>query len=638
MKHDVAPPETGRAELAEVGVLNRTDLHLAEAIGRLTGETDEQVLLAIALASRAPRHGHVCVHLSEVAERVEIEPDVETPIQISWPETTPWLQALQASPAVRSGEDEDRVAPLVVDAGRLYLDRFWRYEQRLEAELDRRSAGVRGDVDVEVARRRLAELFPGSADELDRQALAAAVACLRDLTVISGAPGTGKTSTVVRLLALLRETVEPADPIGGVRIAMAAPTGKAAVRMQEAVREALVDLPAPDEVCRHLADLEAGTLHRLLGWQPQNPSRFRHNADNPLPYDVVVVDEASMVPLALMSKLVDAVPRGARLVLVGDRDQLASVEAGSVLGDICGPVRSRGEQSLRLSPVVSERLAELTTIEDRSYTQVGATGVWDSIVHLEHFYRFGSASGIGAVARAIQSGEDEAERTLAIFRDEYDDIAISEPVEGEALPDDVRARIVDGYRPYLEAVLAGAPATEILRHFDEQRVLCAVRRGPQGVEALNDGIESWLAEALHGFRPRSTWYLGRPVMVTQNDYGVGLFNGDVGIVVGDPGVPGRRVVAFPKVDGGVRLLSPSRIPAVETVFATTVHKAQGSQYGRVVVVLPQVSSPILTRELVYTAMTRAREHVMVVASDERLREAVSRPIQRSSGLADRLWA
>jgi exodeoxyribonuclease V alpha subunit len=421
-------------------------------------------------------------------------------------------------------------------------------------------------------------------------------------------------------------------------VALAAPTGKAANRVKESIESELARLELAPALHDELARAPSFTLHRLLGYRPDNPTRFRHDRERPLPYDVVVVDEASMVSFAMMTKLVDAVPEDARLILLGDRDQLASVEAGAVLGDICNP---RGGE-LRFSRVFAERVQEVAEIDLAAHaTLIDEAGIWDGMVQLDRFYRFGERSGIGGVARAIQRAQPD--RALAFLRGEateaganeaYADVALIDVGDDGALPARSRAAIVDGYRGFVETALASETGEDALDALDALRVLCAHRRGPLGVEVLNPAIERWLADAVTGFTVDRTWYTGRPVIVTENDYGLRLFNGDVGVVVEREG---RRVVAFRKQGGGVRELSPARLPPCETVFAMSIHKSQGSQFEHAIVVLPAERSRIVTRELVYTGVTRARERVSVVAREEVLREAIDTPVRRASGLRDQLW-
>jgi exodeoxyribonuclease V alpha subunit len=625
----VAPDATGAADAPEaadardlrtlrgLGVLDAAEVHVADAICRLVGEDRGEVRLAVALTVRAPRLGHVCLDLDRLAEHgldVDDDPVVEVPL----PAPRAWRDALAASPAVRVADAAPGpvvapgtvgTAPLVLDAGRLYLDRYWRYEDRLASRLRRLAAGTVDDRRPAEVSATLDRLFPDG-DESDLQRRAAEVAATRSVTVLSGGPGTGKTTTVVRLLATLLETGPRTPP----RVALAAPTGKAAARMGEAVTEALATpwLALQPGTRAALHDVPAMTLHRLLGFRPDRPTRFRHHAGRHLPYDVVVVDEASMVSLPMAAKLVDALREGARLVLVGDRDQLASVEAGAVLGELCSPPATRGALA-------------------------------GCVVQLTRFHRFGPDSGIGAVARAVQRIEDDAGEVLDLLEGRrtetgigpaYDDVALRDPVPEQPLPADVAAEVVDAYRAVVEAAASGGDPSRVLAAFERQRVLCALRAGPQGVGAVNAHLEQALTA--HGYHADERFPVGRPVMVTQNDYAVRLFNGDVGVVVPDPQAPARRVVAFPGADGEVRLLATSRLPPHETVWAMSVHKSQGSQFDRVVVLLPDQPSPILSRELVYTGVTRARAHATVVARRDLLAAALVRTLPRASGLGERL--
>jgi exodeoxyribonuclease V alpha subunit len=649
------------APYAAAGVLADADVRLAARLGRLGGETSPPVLLAIALALRAPRHGHVCVELGGVAGSIAVEPrplseqaagvgagvgaeDTAEPIELDWPEVADWRAALTASPLVRAGGPGE--TPLVLEGDRLYLDRYWHYEERLARALTTRAAERVPGVDLGTVRTWLDRLFPPSEESpgLDRQRLAAALAALRRLTVIAGGPGTGKTFTVTRVLALLHAEALARDPSRPLRAALAAPTGKAAARLSDSLREGADALDLGPEVGDAIARTPAFTLHRLLGTSRGSSTRFRHDAANPLPHDVVIVDEASMVSLPLMAKLVDAVRADARLVLLGDRDQLASVEAGAAFGDICGPEGSR--PVLHLSAEAATELHEAVGIDVAGDAQVAdGPGVWDGIVRLDRFHRFTEESPLGAVAGAIQRAGDDAGPALDLIREG----ALDEAGSGVRLLDpgaDPQATatctsdVVEAYGRAMTLALTDADPARVLDAIDELRVLCALRRGPDGVRAWNEAIEARLAHDVPGFRHDQTWYVGRPILVTENDYAVRLYNGDVGVILRDPERPDRperRVAAFRATDDTVRLLSPARLPACETTFAMTIHKSQGSQFGHAVVVLPRASSPILTRELVYTAITRARAATTILATEEALAEALRRPVQRATGLQQRLW-
>ena len=572
---------------AEAGVLTPADVHVARRLARLGGESDDSVLLATALAVRGVRTGSVCVELATIADTVvpeddelAVEPGTE-PVLLPWP--ADW-SALERSPLVAVGTDPGW-RPLRLVGGLLYLDRYWQQEQLVRRELDARAAQPPPAVDLTPLDRLFAE--PGS----DRQRLAAAVAASRWVSVITGGPGTGKTHTVARLLALLLD--QPGPP---PRIALAAPTGKAAARLQESVRAQADAIGLP-------VDLTASTLHRLLGWRPDSRSRFRHDATDRLPFDVVVVDESSMVPLTLMARLLDAVRPTARLVLVGDPDQLTPVEAGAVLSDLVHRPAPGGTPG---PDVTGQRTDDLDP-EDRAQLANG-------VVRLRDSHRFGA--GIGALAEAIRAGDaDEAVRLLAaggeLTRDE----------DTDGLAADVRR----GGADLLAAATAGDAATA-MELLGGHRLLCAHRQGPYGVAAWNEQLSRWTRPA--GGPAFSDWYPGQPLLITANDYDNGLFNGDTGVVVmGDDGL----AAAFTR-GTSTEVVPLSRLSSVMTAHALTVHRSQGSQYRAVTVLLPPPASPLLTRELLYTAVTRAVDRVRVVGSEESVRAAVGRHAVRASGL------
>jgi len=577
-------------EFNAAGVLAPADVHVARRLAELAGEDDEWVALAAALAVRAPRLGHVYVDLATIHRSATV--DAEDPVDLTalpWPPADAWPERLHASPLVAVGEEgagADRPLRLVGTA--LYLDRYWREERRLAADLRalRDSPLPAADADGDRLAERLARLSgdaPGN-----RQRLAARAALTRRFAVVAGGPGTGKTTTVAMIVALLYEQAAAAGAAPPL-VALAAPTGKAAARLVESVHEEAGKLAVDDDVRARLEALDASTLHRLLGWRPGTHSRFRHDRANRLPHDVVIVDETSMVALSLMARLVEAIRADARLVLVGDPGQLTSIEAGAVLGDI---VASSDEGT----------------------------------VVLDRVFRYGR--GIDRLAEAVRAGDADAVlEGLAAVTWIAADAADAEDALGP-----VRDAAVASARAVREAaaVGAGAQAIAALGGF---RVLCAHRRGDHGVAAWTARIEAWLADELPGFGAEGDWYVGRPLLVTQNDYGLRLFNGDTGVVVASGG--GRVAAAFER-GGEVVELSPTRLAAVDTVYAMTVHKSQGSQLDTAAVVLPDPGSPILTRELLYTAVTRARRELILVGTEEAIRAAVARPVARASGLRWRL--
>ncbi len=593
------------------GVLAPTDVHVARRLGRLGGEDDEQVLLAAALVVRALRAGSVCLDLAAVDRTVLAEGDeVVDTSDLPWPDPAPWTAAVAASPLVADDAATAAGRPLRLVDGLLYLDRYWRQEEQVRATLAQRAAAPPPDVDegrLHVALDRLfrarqdGEGAPDPPDDAQRRAVA--VCTLRWTSVLAGGPGTGKTTTVATLLAVLRDQ----DP--SLRIALAAPTGKAAARLSEALAE--VDLPAADRA--RITGLSASTIHRLLG-PIRGSSRFRHDRHRHLPYDVVVVDETSMVSLTLMARLLEAVRPDARLVLVGDPDQLASVEAGAVLGDLVA------------AP------ADPEPVFDRALERVGAPGppVRGGVTVLDRTWRFHGT--IATLAAAIREGDADA--AVAALRAGHHDVVFVEDA-------DLTTRDPGGLRELREEVVGGAAETELaaldgdaslaLTRLDEHRLLCAHRRGPWGVTRWAADVERWVLEAGPVADRDEEWYPGRPLLVTANDHDRGIYNGDTGVVIFTP--RGARAV-FARGGAPVEI-APALLDGIATVHAMTVHRAQGSQFARVSVILPPAESPLLTRELLYTAVTRARTKVRLVGSEEAVRAAIARPIGRASGLRRR---
>jgi exodeoxyribonuclease V alpha subunit len=619
--------------LRQQGVLAAVDVHFARVVTRLGDTNDPLVQLGAAMASRAPRFGHVCLELSRADDDVRLEPvEGRAPVKIPWPDPERWRATLAASSVV--GDGAGAPTPLVLQGDRLYLERYWRYQERLVDQLAARCSDVVPVQDAAALREGLVRLFPVTEQEPDLQRLAALMAALRRFCVISGGPGTGKTHTLVRVLALL---VEQAQAVGAEapRIVMMAPTGKAAARMKEAVRSAKADqqqFPVR-QATLDLIPESASTIHRGLGWQPRTPHRFRHDGAAPLPADVVVVDEASMVPLILMAKLVDAVSPRARLILLGDRDQLASVEAGAVLGDICGG----GAAETHFSAAFSRQVEDLFgPLPPAMVAEGPVPPVRDCTIHLTRSHRFGMASGIRAASMAVIAGQ--ATSALDLLRGKHQqtphpDLDLLEVQVVQDLEAQLKKVVLPAYEQLVTQRDPGA-ALQTLRAF---KVLCAHRRGLFGADALNDRIRAWLVTA--GLVPdNQQWYPGRPVLVCANDYQLNLFNGDDGVVLPSAEGDGRLRAFFPEPGGeGLRSCSLARLPAHESVFAMTIHKSQGSEFGRVVVVLPDRVSPVLTRELIYTAITRAREHVSVVGSEEVFRAGVEQLVSRASGMRERLW-
>ena len=572
------------ASFNRAGILSAADVHVARRLGAIGSETDDAVLLAAALVVRSTRHGSVVLDLATAEETTspDVDDEADVPVAVmplDWP--TDWVTRCAASPLVGG--------PLRLKGSRLWLARYWDQEEQVAAELSERSATQPGDLDGAVLAAGLSRLFPDAGDGDQR---AAAESCaLSRVSVLAGGPGTGKTTTVSRLLALLREQHPE------WRIALAAPTGKAAARLEEAVRSSTAELLAEDQ--QRLGELSATTLHRLLGWRPESRSRFRHDRTNRLPVEVVVVDEASMVSLTMMARLLEALRPTTRLVLVGDPDQLASVEAGAVLGDL-----AHAESRMPVATLATNR-------------------------------RFPATSGIALLAAAVQDGRgDDA---LEVLRSaDTPEVELVEVADGAQLSppqlDGVRLDVVVSGTALLDAAERG-DATAALEALDRHRLLCAHRRGPRGVQHWSALAARWINDE-HPVLPRADGrYAGEPLLVTANDYEIGLYNGDTGVVVAD-GLGGLTAV-FGR--GGAPIVVPLvRLGAVRSLHAMTVHRSQGSQFARITVLLPAAGSPLGTRETLYTAVTRARTHVRVIGSAEAFVEAVGRPAARATGLRERL--
>ena len=625
-------------------------------------------------ASLATSNGHVCIPLSELAEQGEDFASLNTSL---------------LSTGVVGSSSRPGALPLIIDEeGRLYLHRYFDYEARLAGRL-MQAAGTPPRAVDSATRDLLDTLFPPAPGaEVDWQKIAAAMALRNSLTVISGGPGTGKTTTVVNLLACLL-TQEPQT-----RVALAAPTGKAAARLVEAIRQRADHLPHD---LRARLPHEAFTIHRLLGANP-GQGRFTHDAGNPLPIDVLIVDEASMLDLAMATRLLEAVPASARIILLGDKDQLSAVESGAVFAELCADPTMGDACRVDVAALCGYAPERIATPEP-----VQSSPLRDAALWLTKNYRFGAGSAIGRLATCINEGRAQEamawlpsvpappgtpaqagpgasqaigigsqgrkakarvdEASLSLFP-ELDRPAVgagsSRPgvladlIRDPGPPDSSvlwldsgpghpgpRDAILAGYAPYFEAVLRDPRDVDaVTRAFARFRVLCAVRQGPSGVTAVNDQLARHARQALggaaegQGTGSRSPWYLGRPIMVLRNDDVLKLFNGDIGIALPDAG--GELAVYFPDGENGYRAVPTARLPEHETAYAMTVHKAQGSEFEAVLLALPPQHSRVVARELLYTAVTRAKKRVTLCASSEVLVRAVATRSKRHSGLLRRM--
>lgn len=669
----------------ESGWLRRLDAEFARFLSTEVPSAHRLIILAAALTSHQLGRGRVCLDLEATLNNpslaLSLPPETDfhstrldpaentlpTPAEVlAHVSLEDWLLALKDSELVNEGQGN---TPLVNSGGRLYLRRYWQYEQDVYRTITQRLATpLEQPVDTTQVRELLDILFKeqGSPDP-DWQRLACALAVGRRFSVITGGPGTGKTTTVVTLLALLqalalnqsKNTDQPPRPL---RIRLAAPTGKAAARLSASIANAVSSLPLKAlginaQRIKESIPVNVTTLHRLLGSLPDS-RRFRHNATQRLALDVLVVDEASMVDLEMMAALLAALPYSARVILLGDKDQLASVEAGAVLGQICHRAASghyTPEQANWL------QLATGHTVPADLIDSKGA--LWDqAVVMLRHSHRFAEGSGIGQLAKAVNAGDTSAVAAIASCQhDDLEFISSSDNtaavfsrlvIEGRAeqATSNTIKSLTYGYQHYLHVLQNAQPepdadisvfdqwAVHTLEAHAKFQVLCALRAGPWGVEGLNQRI----AQELHLSSLISSvtgWYAGRPVLITRNNYELGLMNGDIGITLEVPTAHGdgwMLRVAFPSTQatGGIKWVLPSRLQAVETVYALTVHKSQGSEFNHVVLVLPATPSPVLTRELLYTGITRARERFTLLATGplSTLNTAIERQVLRPSGL------
>lgn len=642
--------------LTENGRLRRLSGAFARFIASV-GTGAPQLMVACVLLSELEGRGHSCLMLAELASDPAAllgwDADEWQALRATvapWPKNVAaWRTLLANCEQVWPVGDLDFQQPLVLDGERLYLRRYWRDETQVAHAVRGRALGgvIAADADDQTGavRRWLDILFPPAVHQggVDWQKIACAVAMRGKLGIITGGPGTGKTYAVARLLALLFAT--SGGQQSPLRVALAAPTGKAAARLKQSIDVALAGLDERVRAIMPQRELGAArTLHSLLGARPDTRA-FKHHAGNQLEVDVLIVDEASMIHLEMMAALLAALPSTAKLILLGDKDQLASVEAGAVMGDLCHNAEAGGYDAETLSYVVA------STGQDLPDRYAGTAGpIAQQTVMLRESRRFGGP--IGALALAVNAGNaSDMGGAVDILRAATDGkVSWSDPAQ----PSDLlqlalsgRDHAPGGYRAYLQLVAAGPGEVQgidsdaahlawvqtVLKAFETFRILCAVRDGEWGVSGLNEAIEKRL-QAAGLLRRSGEWYVGRPVMVTRNDYGTGVFNGDIGLTLADPARPGALRVYFSEGDT-VRSVLATRLRNVETAFAMTVHKSQGSEFRHTVLVLPKDGGGMLARELIYTGITRARDYfTLLTPNGQVLLDAIAQRTQRASGLRD----
>lgn len=611
--------------LYEIGIISKVDIHFANFITGLCKAKDAEVLIGAALVSSATAKGNICLDLGSVTAGQR-----ETYHNVEWPSVFPklevWLEKLRNSPVVGTPGE---FCPLILDKNnRLYLYRYWEYEKTLAELIRRRVKEDITDIDTSLLKESLQRLFPEKSEkDINWQKVSAMTAVMKRFCVITGGPGTGKTYTVAKILSIWLEQARGKK----LRIFLCAPTGKAAAKLGESIKKAKQEINCRETI-KQAIPVQTYTIHRMLRPLPGSPY-FGYHAENPLPADVVIVDEASMVDLALMSKLISSIPMTATLILMGDRDQLASVEAGSVLGDICHRNNMEifsQEYAKTIEVIADEKINTSIQLHEKGQ------GLADGIVVLKKSLRFNQTGKIQQLSHAVNHG-DRKSFFVMLKNNEGRGIQWEELKASTDKHSIIAGKIVEGYAGYL---MAHDPYTALER-FNRFKLLCAMKVGRYGAFSLNRLAEEVLIQKkliTMDMANDYPWYQGRPVLITKNDYSLGLFNGDMGIAMKDPTEGSSKLyVFFAEASGEVKRYSPYRIKEHETAYAMTVHKSQGSEFDHVCLVFPDKDYPVLTRELVYTGITRARKSVLLWGSESVFTTAISRKIQRTSGLRDALW-
>lgn len=560
--------------------LSELACQFAKFIQRLDKTGDDVIAQSAALLSEAVSQGHVCLNLAQVSDHAL----TDLPEHLS-----DWISRLKQSNVV--GQPDDYVPLILTDEGLLYLYRHWQDEQDVAKAIRQRCQPI--SITKQQQMQQDFADWTNDIEGIDWQKVSVYMALTRQFSVISGGPGTGKTTIVLHLLKMLFKQDST------MKIALAAPTGKAAARLQQAINNSGYE------------SVEAKTLHRLLAITVAN-QQGRYNAEHPLAIDMVIIDEASMIDISLMATLMKALPDKARVVLLGDSQQLSSVESGAVLANLC-------QQSVSFSTEFCQDLAAITGINITA--SQGNTVLSDSVVELQHSYRFDTQSDIGQLASAVQSADIQA-----VFN--VTSTAQTSLWQQQCDPASLLMRTIEIYQPFLDAITNSDDALSCLQLFERQRVLCALKNGPQSVNSINQLIERYMQK--QAWRTHQTFYHGRPIMVTQNDHRQQLFNGDTGVVLQDKTGQLRACFMF---DNTLHWFDLARLPAHETAFAMTIHKSQGSEFDNVCIVLAEEESPLLTTELLYTAITRAKKHVILLCSESILTKTVTTHHQRETGLA-----
>ncbi len=596
---------------SEVSLFSNFDYHFARFICNLCKTENPNLFLSAALTTQALRDGHVCCNLQEHAGR-----QFQTAVgPITLPGSSELIEEISRFPVIGT---PGQYCPLILENTRLYLYRYWNYEQKLAQSILSRTGQKDKIVNDQYAAFIRSLYQPTTDSETDWQAASAIVSLLNPLTVICGGPGTGKTTTASKILLLLNMCLNK-----NLRIALAAPTGKAAARLSDSIQKVLASLKVSNELKKTIPS-QTYTIHRLLGTIPLSPG-FRHNSSSPLPYDIILIDEASMIDLALMSKLFDAIPQKSRLIMLGDRDQLSSVEAGAVIGDICDTGNTH-HFTVKQSEILKQLLPGFNESGDPNEPPIA-----DCIVSLRKSYRFNESSGIGVLSRAVNRGDINEVSEILDSR-KYDD-CVRKPLPSEHnLKNALKNSVIEFFLP----LCTEKDPTEAFNQLERFKILCAARQGPYGVNSINSMVISILRSS--GLVPlESDLFHGLPLIINTNDYALDLYNGDSGIIIPEQKNSRSYRAMFKGPQLSIKSFQVAQLRSWEIAYALTVHKSQGSEYDHILLILPPVPIPVLSRELIYTALTRARKSVEIWSSGPILEKAVLSRTIRSSGLRDKLW-